>query len=195
MMSRKKKPPTKKKWIPLRRAIPNPSLLERGEEAGVSIQVFVNDRYQVIATEYSPGQVHLDIKRNDRQPIANWRHLQQIKNEVCGTQSEGVQLFPAESRLLDEANSYHLYVLLNPPYDPSEEPLIINRDTETGHLEVGHRAGSVLDDRLVAEFNAGRERGDHRGRQEPFDEEGIAVGRHPQTPYAEDLGPYATEKS
>lgn len=54
--------------------------------------------------------VHLSIKTHDRQPRHDWRELQRIKNEICGAECEGVEIFPAESRLVDTANQYHLYV-------------------------------------------------------------------------------------
>lgn len=54
---------------------------------------------------------HLSIRRQDRGPIRDWRHMQRIKNELCGEDAEGVELYPAESRLVDEANQFHLYIL------------------------------------------------------------------------------------
>jgi hypothetical protein len=175
-----------KKWVPLTEGVPNPAVAQSATDAGLQVQVFGNDIYQVIAVEYAPSQVHLDIKRHDRKAIINWRHMQQIKNEVCGTQSEGVQLFPAESRLLDEANSYHIYVLLNPPYNPAEQPLMVGTDVHTGQLQVGQPSGSVLTDEQIEEFNRGRVNGEHKGRQEEFDPS-MSVGRVEQTPYADTL--------
>ena len=55
---------------------------------------------------------HLSIRRQDREAIHDWRHFQQIKNEICGTEREGLELYPAESRVLDAANQYHLYVIM-----------------------------------------------------------------------------------
>jgi len=37
--------------------------------------------------------------------------LQRIKNEIVGPEHEAVELFPAESRLVDTSNQYHLWVL------------------------------------------------------------------------------------
>jgi len=54
---------------------------------------------------------HLSIKRNDREAIHDWRELQRIKTELCGKEAEGVELYPAESRLTDRANQFHLWVL------------------------------------------------------------------------------------
>jgi hypothetical protein len=56
----------------------------------------------------------LSIRRNDREPIMDWRDLQAIKNQLVGCECEAVQLFPAESRLVDSANQYHLLALADP---------------------------------------------------------------------------------
>jgi hypothetical protein len=47
----------------------------------------------------------------DKEAIRDWRHFQRIKNEIVGPENEAVELFPAESRLVDGANQYHLWVL------------------------------------------------------------------------------------
>jgi len=76
--------------------------------------VLRNSRYQVIVRDReSPwGTItHLSIRRLDRQPMHDWRVMQRIKNEVLGEEREGVELFPAESRLVDTSNQYHLWVL------------------------------------------------------------------------------------
>ena len=77
---------------------------------------FYNSIYQVFVfrqevREDAPRMVHLSIKTHDRSPIRDWRAMQRIKNELCGTTCEAVELYPAESRLIDEANQYHLWVL------------------------------------------------------------------------------------
>lgn len=53
--------------------------------------------------------VHLSIKRFDRAPIHDWRVMQEIKNKILGPEHEAVELYPAESRLTDTANQYHLW--------------------------------------------------------------------------------------
>jgi hypothetical protein len=70
--------------------------------------------YQVVVCELEPdgdGEtiVHLSIKRLDREPIHDWRALQQIKNAIVGDESEAMEIYPAESRLVDGANQYHLW--------------------------------------------------------------------------------------
>lgn len=73
-----------------------------------------NNRYQVIQRDHREGPfgayVHLTIRSTDGAPRHDWRHLQRIKNELVGPEAEGVELYPAESRVVDTANHYHLWV-------------------------------------------------------------------------------------
>lgn len=73
-----------------------------------------NSRYTVwlyeLDTVWGPV-THLSIKRNDREPIHDWRDLQRIKNELTHPQREAIEIYPAEARLTDTANQYHLWVL------------------------------------------------------------------------------------
>jgi hypothetical protein len=93
-----------------------PGMLERAHVVERLIQLFgaprmyVNDTYQV-KMRNSPPYIHLDISRLDGQPVENWREMQRIKNELVGPECEAVELFPAESRLVDTANQYHLWVM------------------------------------------------------------------------------------
>jgi len=74
---------------------------------------FVNEIYQVQATPTGRGGsiLHLNIRRRDGGMIWDWRHFQQIKNEIAGEDCEAVQIFPAESRKVDTSNKWHLWVL------------------------------------------------------------------------------------
>lgn len=58
--------------------------------------------------------VHLSIRRNDREPIHDWRHLQRIKNELIGPNNEGIELYPSERRVVDTVNQFHLWVFKDP---------------------------------------------------------------------------------
>ncbi len=87
----------------------------------LSNKIFKNDVYQVAIEETKAltdkvdiKMIHLSIKRLDRQPVRDWRDLQQIKNELVGPECEGVELYPAESRLVDLANQFHLWVFADP---------------------------------------------------------------------------------
>ena len=60
----------------------------------------------------SQAIVHLSIKNVvDRGPTHDWRDLQRIKNELIGPDREGIELYPAESRLVDTSNQFHIFVL------------------------------------------------------------------------------------
>jgi hypothetical protein len=110
--------------------------------------IYKNSRYTVMKRvvksnhEDQPDLIHLSIKRNDKAPIMKWRDLQAIKNELVGSECEAIQLFPAESRLVDTSNQFHLFVFNDPTY----------------RIPFGYR------ERLVYEGN------DHGTVQEPFEE-------------------------
>ncbi len=95
-------------------------------------EVFLNDTYQVIRVIQGDA-FHLSIKRIDREPCRDWRDFQTIKNELIGPECEAVELYPAESRLVDSANQYHLW-----------------GTTSTKHLPFGFKT------RLVSENNVGK---------------------------------------
>lgn len=83
-------------------------------------EVWKNSRYQVLVIREVeqdagfPKLIWLSIKRLDKQPIHDWRDLQRIKNELVGADHEAVELYPAESRLTDTSNQFHLWVLAQP---------------------------------------------------------------------------------
>lgn len=80
-------------------------------------EIWVNDVYQVnIDRQDNAHMVHLSIKRRDKQPIHDWRDLQEIKNQLLGEECEAVELYPAQSRLVDTANQYHLWGIADPNY-------------------------------------------------------------------------------
>ena len=84
-------------------------------------QQWVNDIYRaevhpIEAPMLSQGPnplnvTELSITRHDKEAIYNWRHFQFIKNDIFGEEREALELYPAESRLMDSANTYWLYVL------------------------------------------------------------------------------------
>lgn len=84
-------------------------------------EIFLNSRYQVWVRYQDPqpgwpAMAWLSIKRHDRGPMHDWREFQTIKNELIGPENEAVELYPAESRLNDSANQYHLWVVLDPKF-------------------------------------------------------------------------------
>lgn len=120
------------KWKPLQRGSPlppNETLIQATmDHMGVSREIalaailkedqdeiWINDLYQVVKHPLK-GMVHLNIRRRDGYPGRDWRHFQQIKNELVGEECEAVELYPAESRLVDQGNKYHLWVVVDPTF-------------------------------------------------------------------------------
>jgi hypothetical protein len=152
-------------WQPMRERDVPAHIIEHHQNAGlrhVPVGLWSNDIYEVFVYDAADedadqaGIVWLSIKRYDRAAVRNWRHLQQIKNEVCGETREAVELFPSEHRLADNANQNHLWVF-----------------PEGFRLPFGFPSGMVLirEDEVEA-WN----RGGGPGRQEPM-QPGLTVGR------------------
>lgn len=115
-------------WQPLQQASPVPpnpaiqKLLDQNpaaakEWAEDSKNLWMNDRYLVVRKDIGPDAeggrvIWLSIRRLDRAPLRDWRDFQRIKNELCGPEAEAVELYPAESRVVDMANQYHLWVFV-----------------------------------------------------------------------------------
>lgn len=102
---------------------------------------YANSRYQVVVKfERSwdgwPPLMHLSIKTHDKRCVHDWRDMQRIKNELAGTEAEGVELYPAESRLMDEANQFHIYCthpLVKMPFGQKERTHITPEEHEVGY--------------------------------------------------------------
>jgi hypothetical protein len=83
-------------------------------------EIWLNDTYQVsVFRDAAPDgwpcpMIHLSIKRIDKEALHDWRDLQTIKNLLVGPEHEAIEIYPAESRLVDTANQYHLFVFSNP---------------------------------------------------------------------------------
>lgn len=123
------------KWQPLQRADMfkrNPALAKHtAAQLGVTeeeadrildedmakCETWVNDLYQVQKRYCDHDVIHLNIRRRDGAAmIRDWRHFQLIKNQLMGPECEAVELYPAESRLVDSCNKYHLYGSADPTY-------------------------------------------------------------------------------
>lgn len=126
----------KDRWVPLQRAtvvteeppaaiallaqrlnISEAEALALAKEDSKSTEYWVNDIYQVQVRRYPESAVHLNIRRRDGNVIfRDWRHFQRIKNQLIGSECEAVELYPAESRLVDTSNKYHLYGVSDPAF-------------------------------------------------------------------------------
>ena len=122
----------KPEWTPLER-VDLPTITGNTGYAGAD-ECWVNSRYQVLIynadhptkrgdwndedkeKEY-PRFIKLSIKNHDKTISAHdWRDMMRIKNELVHRDAEAFELYPAMNRICDEANQYHLWVLL-----PEEE--------------------------------------------------------------------------
>ena len=80
-------------------------------------EIWINDIYQVAIHRNTPNHNmkgikidHFSIKRRDKEPVHDWRDLQEIKNLLAGPEFEAIEIYPRESRRVDTANQYHLWV-------------------------------------------------------------------------------------
>jgi hypothetical protein len=105
-----------------------------------SYKVYVNSRYQVAVfkqdTEYDGVRTcHLSIKRVDGCAIHDWRDLQRIKNELVGDEAEGVELYPAESRLVDGANQFHMFCVIGGTWPIGFDRRLVSDDNDGGVMQ------------------------------------------------------------
>lgn len=73
--------------------------------------VWGNNRYTVVRRVLEDGCVWLSIRPDAGTPLHDWRHFQKIKNELVGPEREAIEIYPAESRLVDTSNQFHLFCL------------------------------------------------------------------------------------
>lgn len=100
-------------WQPLERSTP----YRHGKPIDIGDEVqWSNDKYVVTVRDLKPLEgsdapegKHISIRRQDRKPCQDWRDFQRIKNQLAGPEWEAIELYPAESRLVDGANQYHLW--------------------------------------------------------------------------------------
>lgn len=121
-------------------------------EADVPIAIYQNARYEVHVHRFTKMPIgmtviQLSIKRRDKREIHDWRDLQRIKNEIVGPEIEAIEIYPAESRLVDTANQYHLWCF-----------------PEGHQVPVGYCDGRVV---MAADSNAKTSMG---SRQRPFED-------------------------
>ena len=114
------------KWTPFVQVEPTPNLKSRETDpegydqlwndykSGIT-KMYKNSLYTCHVRQLGAlgddGTLWISIRSNDRKAIRDWRHFQKIKNELAGDEREALEIYPKESELIDEANTYHLWVL------------------------------------------------------------------------------------
>lgn len=58
--------------------------------------------------------IKVGIRRNDEAAVRSWSEIQRIKNELFGEEAVAIEFFPAESKLVDVANLYWIWVTRAP---------------------------------------------------------------------------------
>lgn len=124
-------PPKWEKWAAVTAKSTGLSLAELRkiyDDEFIAGEVWMNNLYVVIVKPLPNGAMHLSIRRTDRAACRDWRHFQAIKNQLAGPEREAVELYPAESRVVDTTNQFHLWVM-----------------PEGVQLPIGWRVRSVVD--------------------------------------------------
>lgn len=79
-------------------------------------EVYMNSQYRVhvvhnITNGFNMGGITwLSINNVDRNARHDWRDFQRLKNELTDPERDAVEIYPAESRLQDTADQFHLWV-------------------------------------------------------------------------------------
>jgi hypothetical protein len=80
-------------------------------------EIWANQAYHVIKRALGtppgardPSCISLS-PAHKRRPPTDWRHLPAIKNQLVGPEVEAIELYPAESRLVDTSNLRHLWCI------------------------------------------------------------------------------------
>lgn len=145
MSSKKRGPTPAKQWDPFVQVTPVHRVTREVKDTEPGCEYWANNVFFVTKRVIPPTNpdgtrregcnlVWLSLHRNDRKPIRDWRHMQRIKNELVGPECEGVEMYPAESRLVDTSNEYHLWCFDDPtfrfPFGYEEREVMDHDDPE-----------------------------------------------------------------
>jgi hypothetical protein len=116
-------------------------------------EIWVNDVYQVNVQRdtqshgMQPARIcHISIKRIDKQPITGgWRDFQDIKNQIAGPDCDALEIYPAENRMVDTVNQYHLWA-----FPPGEmipigwtRRVVMNNDEDPSNMQQDHAPSAI----------------------------------------------------
>lgn len=98
------------KWV----GRPSPKSLHTGTGwFGELNKVWTDGEYVVmsrtIPTDW--GEVEHACIRNASSTDIPWREKQRIKDELFGVERSALEVFPAKTQLVDEANMYHIWIM------------------------------------------------------------------------------------
>lgn len=102
------------KWVPL-------TLVAPADAYGG--ETWMNPWYEVRVVRHSDGWLldngpwlRIGIACNDGEARHDWRVFQRIKNQVAGPEWWALELYPAESQLIDPSNYFILYAAPSLPF-------------------------------------------------------------------------------
>lgn len=100
-------------------AIDREAAIAKLDAYDAATEMWKNDLYQVqirpfFCEGFQSEMVHINIRRCDGAAVFDWRHRQLIKNQLVGEECEAFELYPAESRMVDTSNKYHLWAFVDP---------------------------------------------------------------------------------
>lgn len=100
-----------RRWEPMRQV--GTFTLPEGLPGG---EVWANRWYECSVRHYGAGfpiddspYLLLGITHVSQRAVHDWRDFQRIKNDICGEEWEGLELYPSESRLVDPSNRFYLF--------------------------------------------------------------------------------------
>ena len=78
-------------------------------------RLFRNNYYFIFVYDDVPttggNAIRVLIRANDQKPIKNhWAEIQNIKNELFGSETLAIEYFPPETKLVDKANIYWIWI-------------------------------------------------------------------------------------
>jgi len=72
---------------------------------------FSSDNYVWHYRLRKDGCIHLKVRKRDKSPVLGWDILQNIKNYTFGKEKIAIEIYPKESKLVNEVNMRHLFIL------------------------------------------------------------------------------------
>ena len=103
------------KWVPLKLIDPLDPI--------TGSEVWGNPWYDVRVARYASGWIldggpwmRIGISSPDGEPRHDWRAFQKIKNQIAGNEWWAMELYPAESQLIDPSNYFLLWAALTLPF-------------------------------------------------------------------------------
>ena len=112
--SRARRPKESRPWTSFKEIELTRELLDQCPSSPKPDKFYQNSRYVVFwftTTIENHTLIRLTIRNKDHSAKHDWREFQRIKNELLGPDEEAAELYPAESRLMDTKNEFHLWCL------------------------------------------------------------------------------------